>query len=518
MKIKIRVDASLQIGSGHVMRCLTLARALRERGAHCHFICRVHQGHLLQKIRQAGFEAIALPLSDKSNSSLLSEAKSALAHAYWLGSDWMTDASQTIAAIGGAYPDWIIVDHYGLDHRWESQLRPACRKILAIDDLADRKHDCDLLLDQNLVAGYENRYDSLVPTYCTRLLGPRYALLQPQYAELHPRALPRLGPIQRILAYFGGADKQNLTGRAIAAFLALDRKGLFLDVVINSDSPHAISLRNQVKHHDNVVIHEDLPSLAPLMIEADLAIGAAGATSWERCCLGLPTLVVSLAENQTLIAAELDRLKLVYWLGNQETVSVSALKLALQKAFKIEGSLVQWSSHCRALVDGRGAGQVAELLLLSSTSNLTARLAYAADENQLFSWANDSLVRKNAFSPEPIEPATHSTWFHKRLCDPENCQIYIVETKAGIPIGQVRFERSEEAWEIDYSLVAAARGRGLGAHLLNAAIQTFRQSRNGILVFGRVKPGNLASEKVFRRLGFKVANSGGASVYRRALE
>ena len=500
------------------MRCLTLARALHERGTHCHFICRVHQGHLLKKIRQAGFEAIALPLSDKSNSSLLSEAKSALAHAYWLGSDWKTDASQTIAAIGDAYPDWIIVDHYALDHRWESQLRPACRKIMVIDDLADRKHDCDLLLDQNLVANYESRYDSLVPTSCTRRLGPRYALLQPQYAELHPRAQPRLRPVKRILVYFGGADNQNMTERAIAAFSALKRADLFLDVVINSDSPHAVSLRDQVKHHDNIVIHEDLPSLAPLMTQADLAIGAAGATTWERCCLGLPAIVVSLAENQTPIAAELDRLKLVHWLGNQETVSVSTLKASLHGVLQTEGSLVKWSSQCRAFVDGQGAGQVAELLMLNSAPTLTARPACLADENQLLGWANDPLVRKNAFSPEPIEPATHRTWFQKSLSDPEICQIYIVETKTGIPIGQVRFERIEEAWEIDYSVIAAARGRGLGVHLLNAAIQSFRQSRNGILVIGRVKPENVASERVFRHLGFKVANSGAASVFRRVLE
>ena len=518
MIILFRVDASLQMGTGHVMRCLTLAQALRDRGAHCRFICREHPGHLLEQIRQAGFEAIALPLADQSDRPSPPADQPLLAHAPWLGATWSEDAAQTIAALGEDRPDWLIVDHYALDHRWQAQLRPHCGKIMVIDDLADRDHDCDLLLDQNLVADLEHRYDQRLPPHCPRLLGPSYALLQPAYGELHPRTPPRLGPVQRILVYFGGADNQNLTGRAIAAFLALDRPDIALDGVINPASPHAAAVRRQVQGHGNLTLHEGLPSLAPLMVQADLAIGAGGATSWERCCLGLPALVVTLADNQTPIAAELHRRGLIRWLGDQASVTVATLKTALLDILQDGEHLTQWSSRCRALVDGQGTEQVAELLLLNAETPLMARPAHLGDEALILHWANDSLVRQHAFNPNPIDGASHRAWFYTRLRNPETCQIYILETTTGTPIGQVRFEYSDDAWEIHYGLAAVARGRGLGVPLLRTAMEVFRQSQGGALVFGRVKSDNLPSQKVFERLGFTAtAGTQGQMIFRNQL-
>lgn len=171
-----RTDASYEIGTGHVMRCLTLARALRERGAECRFVCRAHPGYLLGRIREQGFEAFALPCASGECAQPGQAAESALAHAEWLGTDWRTDAEFTRAALGETIADWLVVDHYALDARWKTALRPHCRKLLVIDDLADREHHCDLLLDQNLVADIEHRYDSKLPEHCGRIiLGPQYA-------------------------------------------------------------------------------------------------------------------------------------------------------------------------------------------------------------------------------------------------------------------------------------------------------------------------------------------------------
>lgn len=518
MKIFFRADASLRIGIGHVMRCLTLARALREHGAQCHFICREHVGNLIERIRQEGFEVLSLPISGQSTPNAILSAVSLLAHEHWLGTDWSTDAAQTSVMLSDHGVDWLIVDHYALDHRWESQLRPFCRKIMAIDDLADRYHDCDLLLDQNLVDNQAHRYDGLMASRCARLLGPQYALLQPIYAELHPRTLPRLGPVRRILAYFGGADNQNLTGSAIAAFLALNRTEITLDVVINPESPHAATLRSEAQLHDNITLHEGVPTLAHLMVQADLALGAAGATSWERCCLGLPTLVVTLAANQVPIAEELHRLGMVRWVGDANSISDTALKDALFDVLSDEGSLVGCSNRCRDEVDGLGTGRVSEILLLNSTTPLNARPACLDDEMLLLQWANDPLVRDNAFCPKTIDELDHRTWYYRRLRNPETCQIYILETKLGTPIGQVRFEYCDGIYEIDYSLAAIARGRGLGAPLLRTAMSAFRQSREGSWVIGRVKSGNFASRKVFESLGFSAsAAEGGQFVYRYSL-
>ncbi len=186
-------------------------------------------------------------------------------------------------------------------------MRPHCRKIMVIDDLADRHHDCDLLLDQNLVANMVHRYDDKLPAHCGKMLGPKYALLQPLYSELYARTPPREGSVQRVLVYFGGADAGNLTGLAITAFLSLKRNDVALDVVLNTNGTHSETIRRQTHGQQNITLHSSLPTLAPLMVKADLSIGGGGATSWERCCLGLPTLVITLAENQKPIAAKLDQ-------------------------------------------------------------------------------------------------------------------------------------------------------------------------------------------------------------------
>lgn len=497
------------------MRCLTLANALREQGATCRFICREHPGNLFERIRECRFELFALPKDKDIHELTLQKDDIALSHGSWLGTDWKTDASETVAAIGDAQPDWLIVDHYAIDHRWHSQLRSVCKRIMVIDDLADRNHDCDLLLDQNLVENWQDRYAARVPENCCCLLGPDYALLQPQYSELHPRIPPRIGPVQRIFVYFGGADHQNLTGRAIDAFISLGRQDIALDVVIHPDGGHAETIREQVRGHSNIVLHENLPSLAPLMVQADLAIGAGGATSWERCCLGLPSIVITLAENQQPIALELDRLGFVRWIGNQQNVTSPHIAEAIQKILENSEQIQGWSKRCRGLLNGNGAKIVSQALLLNSETHLASRVSTLEDESLILKWANDPLVRKNAFNPERIDAENHRTWFYSRLHRPESCRIYIVQTDEGLPIGQVRFERCKEDWEIHYGLAAYARGRRLGVRLLEVALQHFRRWQSTAHLFGRVQVSNLPSQRVFERMGFKKSlGSQGELVYR----
>lgn len=502
-----RVDASFQIGSGHVMRCLTLAKALRDRGARCIFICREHEGHMVDKIRQEYFECIALAKISEIYRIHYYHG-SVLAHEDWLETNWQNDAQETIKALGAARVDWLVVDHYALDKRWEEALRPYVQKIMAIDDLADRHHDCDLLLDQNLVANIDTRYQYLLPEHCATLLGQQYALLQPDYAELHPRTPPRTGAVKRIFVFFGAADQHNQTGRAVSAFLNMKRHDIYLDVVVNSNSPHGAEIQGLTQLHANIFVHDALPSLAPLMMQADLAIGGSGSTSWERCCLGLPTLVITLAENQKPIAAELHQRGLVRWLGHYDAVTDDILFEALQMAID-ENSLESWSRACIGVTDGDGVKRVASVLALNSESKLQARLARLGDEDLLLRWVNDSLVRANAFNSETITAQTHQNWFFKRLRDPEYCKIYIVETEDGLPIGQVRFERIDGKWDIHYSLVSFARALGLAKKLLSTAIKSFRIGYSGEQVFGRVKQGNLPSQKVFEELGFAGSQGGG---------
>lgn len=497
MRIAIRADASADIGSGHVMRCLTLAEALREKNVQTLFISREHPGNLNDLIEMRGFPVKRLLPAEMPSSS------SSLLHASWLGADERTDAEQTIEALKQwGSVDWLVVDHYALDAAWETSMRDHVNKIMVIDDLADRAHDCDMLLDQNLVAQFRSRYSNKVPEHCAMLLGPEYALLNPVYADLHQRVFPRVGKIQRILIFFGGSSQAKLTGRALSAFLQLGRADIEVDVVLAGDDPDAQFIRDQAHGHPNIHLHGHLPTLARLMAKADLAIGGGGATSWERLCLGLPSLVVTLAENQGPIAEELSRRALVRWLGHHNEVHESVFRQALEELLQ-QGLDQFWSMRCLEVLDGDGVRRVSAAVMLMADTPLQIRYAGPNDESLLLEWANDPVTRRNAFSPAQIPADTHHTWFHNRLRNQDGCRFYIVETLDGIPIGQVRFERQGHAWEVHYALAPEFRGRGIGRHLLGMALAKLREEGVNGLVIGQVKIGNFSSQKIFETLGFE---------------
>ena len=219
-------------------------------------------------------------------------------------------------------------------------------------------------------------------------------------------------------------------------------------------------LRTRSSHgRTNVVFHEALSSLAPLMLKADVALGAAGLTSWERCCLGLPSLVITLAANQKNNATELDRQGLARWLGDFSDVSVQSLTDSLRDV--IDGAdIEQWSRMCLNVLDGQGTGRVASILTLDINTSLRCRLAQVSDERLLLRWVNDPTVRTQSFTTAKITAEGHRRWFYQRLRQHEACRIYIVETNEALPVGQVRFDCTQEGWEIDFSLV---KSQGDGA-------------------------------------------------------
>jgi UDP-2,4-diacetamido-2,4,6-trideoxy-beta-L-altropyranose hydrolase len=353
VKVLIRADASSQIGTGHVMRCLTLSDALREQGAECHFVCREHEGHLMDHISSRGYELHVLP---KPSASAWFESD--LTHASWLGVDWQTDANQTREALGTEAVDWLIVDHYALDHRWESVLRSSCKRIMVIDDLADRQHNCDLLLDQNYGSSVE-RYSGLVPADCTQCYGPEYALLKPIYAERRAQLPPWDGQARRVLIYFGGGtDAANLTRLAVQAFQALELAHFELDIVVGAAYEHQLSLEELVTQRGNATIHRQLPDLADLMAIADFAIGAGGATTWERCCMGLPSIVISIAENQRPACEALSADKLIDYLGQVGQVTPDFIRDRVLLLLKTPYLLRHLTERGMELVDGKGAERI----------------------------------------------------------------------------------------------------------------------------------------------------------------
>ena len=362
--ILIRADASLSIGSGHVMRCRTLARELQRRGATISFLCRRQPGDLIALLQQ-DFPVLVLPeLPLASHEGLQGRNL----YGAWLGCSQAQDAADCLKALRQAgihSADGVVVDHYGLDAQWQAQLLDGLTqpKLLVIDDLADRPHLADLLLDQNFFGeAAADRYRSLVPTACQQLLGPHYALLSPEYAQLHP-LVPTRTELRRVLVFFGGVDPGNLTGRTIEVLQAPDMAELAVDVVIGLQCPHRQSVGEIVARRANTDLYQSLPSLAGLIARADLAIGAGGATTWERACLGLPTLAVATAENQVL---PLQALNAATTLPTLSTLDFAQSILDSFKAIKATPGFVKSvSKKLSTLVSGQGCRIVAKHLLAS---------------------------------------------------------------------------------------------------------------------------------------------------------
>ncbi len=493
MKAAIRADASSVIGTGHVMRCLTLAAVLRARGCEVLFLCRALEGHLAGRIESDGFAVEMIPAA----------------------SGEVDDGHDTLAALAraGFSPDWMVVDHYELGAGWERAVRTAAPRVMTIDDLADRSHDCDVLLDQNLVADYEHRYDGLTPGHTRRLLGPEFALLQPRYRELHEAAKPGAQAVRRILIYFGGADRAGLTELSLRAFLALDRADIAVDVVVGSSDPRRGAIEDLARERENISVHGMVPSLADLMARADLAVGASGTTSWERLCLGVPAIVVTLADNQRPIAAELDRLGCVRWLGDADRLDTGAMAAALAENVGPRG--VRWfNSQAASRVDGLGAGRAVDALLSWEGKDIFLREATADDVDLYFAWANDPDVRRQSFSQAEILREQHVGWFDAKLSSGD-CRMYVL-CEGGKPLGQIRFDIADEVGHIGYSLDRAARGRGLAKVLIGLGLD--RMAREGVRSFcAKVRHGNEPSAAVFLRCGFSERSADGYRIFHRTL-
>lgn len=357
-RVVIRTDASLQIGTGHVMRCLTLAEKLAKHGAEVQFMCRTHDGNLIDHIRQSGFEVISLP---KAATRLTDEPEDTLDHASWLEADWQTDVNQCRAMITGT-TDWIIVDHYALDYRWETAMRDKSCQMMCIDDLADREHDCDLLLDQSLGRS-EADYLGLVPEQAVMLLGPKYALLRPEFAQWRAASLARREnpQLRHFLITMGGVDTKNVTGRVLSALQGTDITTL--DQITVVLGPHAPWRNHVVAQAKNMSVPTSVMSgvdnIAELMTSCDLAFGACGSTTWERCALGVPTIQVEVAMNQKFISSAVHRA------GAAIVVEIDQLEYKLSDlilAAKTSNILKDLSGCAAALTDGSGAKATLEFL------------------------------------------------------------------------------------------------------------------------------------------------------------
>ena len=353
--IVIRADASLDIGTGHLMRCLTLADALKAKGHECHFICRRHPGNLIEYVRQQGHMVHALPYVPAAKTD------DCLAHARWLGSTQAQDAALCAPIIKMLMPRWLVVDHYALDARWERLIRHYCQKLMVIDDLADRSHQCDVLLVQTFGRN-PSAYLAWVSADCTVLCGAHYALLRPEFAASRTYSLERRrsAPLRRVLVTLGGMDKDNVTGQVLKALAATQLPpDCLITVVMGATAPWLEAVQQTANDMPvSTEVRSGVSNMAQLMADSDLAIGAAGATSWERCCLGLPTIMIVLADNQRVIAQALLKAGAAF-LADTVTVQGHWLITDQQKGAR---ALSAMSDSAAAITDGLGTSRVINFL------------------------------------------------------------------------------------------------------------------------------------------------------------
>ena len=478
-RMVIRCDASLSIGSDHVMRCRTLARELRRRHAAITFLCRHQPGDLISLLAQE-FPVLTLPEQTLVPCGGLQGR--ALYQAR-LGCSQEHDADQCLEALAGAgiaSASWLVVDHYGLDASWEARLRSGLRgaastKLLVIDDLADRPHEADLLVDPNLFGeATEARYQGLVPPHCRQLLGPHYALLGAEYALLHP-LVPARNELSRVLVFFGGDDPANFTGRAVEALMAPELAHLETDVVLGSQSRHRQGVAEQVGRRPHTTLHGPPESLAGLIARADLAICAGGTGTWERACLKLPSLVVAMAENQLSFSEALHQACHQQVLGDAASVTTEQIRQALlaraAEPFNAEAG--------PALADGWGAPRLATAML-GPWGSITLQPAAKTDDALLLHWAHDRPLGATSFSPEPIAPADHQPGF---WMGNSTLLLLIARDASGCPLGRIRFDRQAGAAEeqaneanLDLSLDRAVRGQGLIPELVCLGLQAMEHS------------------------------------------
>jgi UDP-2,4-diacetamido-2,4,6-trideoxy-beta-L-altropyranose hydrolase len=329
MNVFIRADASSQIGIGHVMRCLTLVEDLRQAGSQVSFLCTNLYGNMIQYIEDKGHSVY--PLTTLQENEF----------------DWYYDAEQVIQIIKNnqVQVDWLVVDHYQIDIRWEHMLRDHVKHLFVIDDIADRIHDCEILLDQNYYRDASKRYESLIPIHTMKLLGPAYALLRNEFRQNRQLFVPGDGSIQRILVFFGGSDTTNETAKAIKALMQSAFSEIKIDVVVGDSNPRKATIESLCKDWSQSTFHCQIENMADLMLEADLAIGAGGTATWERMFLGLPTIAIIVADNQKESIYNLAQDDYVWSLGRSSEVTASQISDFLQLLIRDPNLLINRSKR-----------------------------------------------------------------------------------------------------------------------------------------------------------------------------
>lgn len=485
MNVVIRADASLHIGSGHIMRCLVLAEALKEQGHTVSFASRPQQGDLVYFVRTKGFKVYEL-VPPHSWQTPVSNTD----YAAWLQVTWQDDAKDLIGKVD--HVDLLIVDHYGLNDNWELFVknRLLC-KVFAIDDLV-RKHQADLILDQTLLRD-PLEYKEINPNSIV-LAGCDFALIKQNFAVSRVKALENmvLPSSINVLVSMGGVDQPNATLQALKALSQKIGKKPSVTVLLSQQAPHYQSVKKYSIQHSSWVNHIDfVENMAELMLEHHVAIGAPGGTSWERACLGIPSIIIPLAENQKTISNNLAQV------GAANRVSIADISSKLLTAY--ETMISEWSVMRKAnlsLCDGLGGLRVAHCVdnIESNATNLvTLRRATNDDIELVFDWQCLPETRKYALTSEIPTWGDHQKWMNTKLKSHSDF-FYIIESLFNNSVGVLRLDRlSTGKYVLSIFIDPEYFGKGIAKETL-AVVDIIHPN---ITIQATVLEENIASQRLF---------------------
>lgn len=510
MRVGFRVDASLAIGTGHLRRCMSLASALRDKGSDVRFVVRRHDtvGEIAFGSQAFSVTWLELPMST-GRAGVAPTA--AIPHEHWAGVDWRDDAAETAGALADFQPDWLVVDHYSFDARWHDQVRLelGC-KVAAIDDLADRSLSVDILVDANFAEDHAEKYVGRITRKCRLLGGPRFALLSAEYRtaaryHFHP-------DVRSIGVFMGGTDPSGISADVLRTCREEVGFGGSIEVVSTSANPHLDALRETCAASGDTMLSLDLPNLSAFYARHDLQIGAGGTATYERCCVGAPTIALAVAPNQlavvpVLAAAGILRAARIPGATDQDNPgAVPILGSVVRDLIAHPEARRTLSKGGMNMVDARGADRVALCILGAS---LGLRRVTLDDGVQLHAWRNHPAVRAVSGSGEEIPLPGHMDWLAQKLAS-DDCRLYIAEI-GSTAVGSIRFDRLQDGQlEVSLYLDPDLPGLGLGPYLLLAGEREAMAEWPGCATFtAAVMPNNEVSARLFVNCGY----SGGPHRY-----
>lgn len=509
MRIAIRADASSTIGAGHVMRCLTLANAFAKYGADVIFLCRASHGHLIKNINLHGFTVLKLTaITNQPTGSLLQYSQ-------------QQDAQECIDLLKNIKAfDLFIVDHYELDIEWQTLLHTFYYKLLVIDDLANRHHICDFLIDQTL-GRVNNAYSELIPHHCQTLLGQEYMLLREEFTKQKVNILnKRLNKedINHVLITMGGMDPHNITSKALNGLLSLkdQQPDLQVSVMLTSQAPHINMIIEVSEKHDWIYLYVDSSNIAKLMATADIAIGGSGSTAWERCCLALPTLSIIDADNQKLVDQSLANINACISLGWYESITEELIATQCQILFKDRIRYNELAIAAINVCDGRGTERVVDKVLAQighQTSQqapftelrvkpkkkepITLEQATINDCQQVYQWQSKASIRKFFVTTNTPSYEEHVLWFNNTITSQRRHLFIIYDQQKAL--GSLRLDKKKEnLYEISILIDSKNQGKGIGL----LALKQLPQLINNATIIANVHIDNIYSHRLFIKAGF----------------